>query len=90
MLIHTTKGEIEEALLTRQDGSIDNEVEATSWVEYWQGGVKHEHVFDMHAAPRPDGSRPCLSCDAELVHRSVDMTLKQAATFAEGVAGIFT
>jgi hypothetical protein len=87
MLVHTTKGDLDETLLKKQDGSIDNEVEATSWVEYWRGGGEHEHSFDMHAAPRVDGSRPCLICDAELVHRSVNMKLKQAAVFANGVAG---
>ena len=63
MIITTTKGEMDTSLLERREGTIDNEVEFTKWVEYW--------------------------LDGELVHRSVDMVLKQAAVFADGTAAIF-
>ena len=77
-LIHTTKGDLDEALLKRQDGLIDNEVEATAWTEYWMGGsALHEHGFDTNAATAADGSRLCLGCGAEMVHRSVSMKLKK-------------
>ena len=57
MLITTTKGEIDDSLLEKKEGIIDNENETTRWVEYWQNN--------------------------ELVHRSVDMTLKRnVATLA--------
>ena len=34
-LISTTKGDMDESLVTKQDGTIDNENELTTWVEYW-------------------------------------------------------
>jgi len=36
-MITTTKGLMDEALLRRVDGEIDNENEHTTWVEYWDG-----------------------------------------------------
>jgi hypothetical protein len=62
-MILTTKGEMDEASLEKREGTIDNDVELTQWVEYWLEG--------------------------ELVHRSVNMKLKQAATFADGSVAIF-
>lgn len=50
-MITTTKGLMDESLLEKKTGVIDNEVERTEWVEYWDG--------------------------EELVHRSVNMHLKQ-------------
>jgi hypothetical protein len=47
------------SLLEKREGTIDNDNETTSWVEYWLEG--------------------------ELVHRSVDMTLKRNVT-GEAVA----
>ena len=31
----TTKGEMDDALLEKREGTIDNEDEYTTWVEYW-------------------------------------------------------
>ena len=59
MIVTTTKGEMDDSLLEKRDGSIDNDTETTSWVEYW--------------------------LDGELVHRSVNMVLKQGI-FAQGEA----
>ena len=59
MLVTTTKGEMDTSLLEKREGTIDNDNETTSWVEYWLEG--------------------------ELVHRSVDMTLKRNVT-GEAVA----
>jgi hypothetical protein len=59
MLVTTTKGEMDVSLLEKREGTIDNDNETTSWVEYWLQG--------------------------ELVHRSVDMTLKRNVT-GEAVA----
>ena len=59
MLVNTTKGEMDSSLLEKREGTIDNDNETTSWVEYWLEG--------------------------ELVHRSVDMTLKRNVT-GEAVA----
>jgi len=38
MLITTTKGAMEESLLEKREGSIDNDNELTTWVEYWDAG----------------------------------------------------
>ena len=35
MLITTTKGEMDESLLEKKEGSIDNDNEYTTWVEYY-------------------------------------------------------
>ena len=37
-LITTTKGEMDESLLEKKAGSVDNDNETTTWVEYWLGG----------------------------------------------------
>ena len=34
-LVTTTKGEMDEALLEKKEGSVDNDNEYTTWVEYW-------------------------------------------------------
>jgi hypothetical protein len=38
LIVTTTKGEMDDSLLERRDGSVDNDNEATSWVEYWLDG----------------------------------------------------
>lgn len=37
MLITTTKGDMDDSLLVKKEGVVDNEVEYTTWVEYWDG-----------------------------------------------------
>ena len=37
-LVTTTKGEMDESLLEKLEGSIDNDNEHTTWVEYWLEG----------------------------------------------------
>jgi hypothetical protein len=37
MLITTTKGEMDDSLLEKREGTIDNDNELTTWVEYWEG-----------------------------------------------------
>ena len=45
MLITTTKGEMEESLLVKRAGTVDNEHEYTVWVEYWhEGELVHRSV----------------------------------------------
>lgn len=34
-LVYTTKGEMEESLLEKKEGFIDNDNEYTTWIEYW-------------------------------------------------------
>ena len=36
--IFTTKGNMDEALLDKKEGVIDNDNEYTTWVEYWYEG----------------------------------------------------
>jgi hypothetical protein len=44
-MVTTTKGEMDESLLEKREGSIDNETETTSWVEYWhEGELVHRSV----------------------------------------------
>lgn len=38
MVVNTTKGEMEEALLEKKTGTLDNDNETTEWVEYWLDG----------------------------------------------------
>lgn len=37
-LVTTTKGEMDESLLEKREGVVDNENEFTTWVEYWLEG----------------------------------------------------
>jgi len=42
MLINTTSGLIDETLLEKKTGIINNEIEHTTWVEYWfEGELVH-------------------------------------------------
>ena len=38
MLVTTTKGEMDDSLLVKQEGTVDNNNELTTWVEYWLDG----------------------------------------------------
>jgi cation transport regulator ChaC len=38
MLVTTTKGEMDDSLLEKREGTVDNENELTTWVEYWLDG----------------------------------------------------
>jgi hypothetical protein len=35
MLVTTTRGEMDDSLLVKQEGSLDNDIEFTTWTEYW-------------------------------------------------------
>jgi|TARA_R110000868_G_scaffold161021_1_gene390916 hypothetical protein len=37
MIVTTTKGDMDESLLIRKDGNMENVNEKTSWVEYYLG-----------------------------------------------------
>lgn len=44
-LITTTKGDMEESLLEKKTGYVDNDNEYTTWVEYWlEGELVHRSV----------------------------------------------
>jgi hypothetical protein len=36
--VFTTKGDMDESLLEKREGSLDNDNEYTTWVEYWHEG----------------------------------------------------
>jgi hypothetical protein len=38
LIVTTTKGEMDDSLLERRSGEVDNENELTTWVEYWLDG----------------------------------------------------
>jgi hypothetical protein len=45
MIITTTKGDMEESLLNKRTGVVDNSNEMTKWVEYWlDGELVHRSV----------------------------------------------
>ena len=35
MIVTTTKGDMDDSLLEMREGSLDNDNETTTWVEYW-------------------------------------------------------
>ena len=38
MIVNTTKGEMDDSLLEKKEGFVDNDNEYTTWVEYWLSG----------------------------------------------------
>jgi hypothetical protein len=45
MIVTTTKGEMDDSLLEKREGSLENDTETTSWVEYWlDGELVHRSV----------------------------------------------
>ena len=36
-IITTTRGDMDESLFEKREGTVDNDNEATTWVEYWDG-----------------------------------------------------
>jgi hypothetical protein len=39
MLVNTIHGEMDDSLLEKKEGLIDNDIESTAWVEYWLDDV---------------------------------------------------
>ena len=45
MIVNTTTGEMDDSLLEKREGSLENDTETTSWVEYWlDGEMVHRSV----------------------------------------------
>lgn len=45
MIVTTTKGDMDDSLLVKQEGAIENDNEITSWIEYWlDGELVHRSV----------------------------------------------
>ena len=38
MIVTTTKGDMDDSLLEKREGTVDNDNELTTWVEYWLEG----------------------------------------------------
>ena len=38
MIVTTTKGDMDDSLLEKREGSVDNDNEYTTWIEYWLDG----------------------------------------------------
>lgn len=81
-LITTTLGDMDEALLVKSTGDVDNDTERTVWVEYCEKDCKGQAHFTGQA------SGPGVFCDRH-IHRSVNMELKHGM-LATGIAGEFT
>jgi hypothetical protein len=47
-LITTTKGEMDESLLEKKEGFVDNDNEYTTWVEYWLTGELVHRSVHVH------------------------------------------
>jgi len=47
MIVTTTKGEMDDSLLERREGSVENDTETTSWVEYWLAGEMVHRSVNM-------------------------------------------
>ena len=44
-IVTTTTGDMDDSLLERKDGSLDNDIETTTWTEYWlDGELVHRSV----------------------------------------------
>lgn len=45
MFVTTTKGDMDETLLEKKEGFVDNDNEYTTWLEYWlDGELVHRSV----------------------------------------------
>ena len=45
MIVETTKGMMDDSQLEKREGSLDNDIEFTTWVEYWlEGELVHRSV----------------------------------------------
>jgi hypothetical protein len=52
-MITTTKGLMDEALLQKHEGVVDNEHEHTRWVEYWHEGELVHRSVHVHLKQVP-------------------------------------
>jgi hypothetical protein len=80
-LIFTTLGEIDEDLLRRTDGKIDNDNECTIWTEH----CLKDCDGPAHQSNQPD--EPWLFCQKH-VKREVHITLKQGISLMSAVGEI--
>jgi len=55
MIVTTTQGEMDDSLLNKKEGSVDNDNENTTWVEYYLDGVL------VHRSAHVSLKRPLVS-----------------------------
>lgn len=80
-MITTTLGDMDESLLMKKTGGLDNDNETTTWVEYCRRGCRGSaHITDI-----PDSESHFCS---QHVHRSVDMFLKKGILGHGAVASL--
>ena len=48
MIVNTTKGGMDDSLLEKREGTIDNDVEHTQWTEYWLDGELVHRSAHVH------------------------------------------
>ena len=63
MIVTTTKGDMEDSFLEKKEGSIDNDIEFTTWTEYWlDSELVHRsvHVI-LKTSPMPFGEAAAFS-----------------------------
>ena len=58
MIVTTTKGEMDDSLLEKREGGVDNDNESTVWVEYWLAGEL------VHRSAHVSLKRPVVSISA--------------------------
>lgn len=80
MMIETTLGPLDESLLIKHEGVVDNDNEKTSVVEYCLAGCHGP----AHLTGKPDSET--FFC-YQHVHRSVNIALKKVA-FSESEVGV--
>ena len=64
MLVTTTKGDMDDSLLEKREGTLDNDNELTTWVEYWlEGELVHRsaHVTLKQSATFAGGETASFS-----------------------------
>ena len=83
--VSTTKGDMDDSQLEKREGVIDNDIEFTTWVEYWLPG-ELAPALAAWAAAHPDGEVANGGEMTGYVHRSVSMQLK-TSVFAESAVG---
>lgn len=81
MIINTTLGPLDETLLQKREGGIDNENECTTWVEY----CLKDCTGDAHQTGVADAESHFCS---QHVHRSAHIALKKGV-FGESGIGSF-
>lgn len=85
-LITTTHGDMDESLLNKREGEIDNEDEHTTWVEYWLDRTD-ECTIEGHDITQSSPDFPGVFF--ERVHRSAHVTLKKLPEGMETILGAF-